>query len=277
MTMLDIEGVGFGYDSKLVFDNVSFGLGQGKLVGIVGPNGGGKSTLLKLMARQLEPSCGQLRLKGKTLGSYSMKALAKQLAFLPQQPVSPAGITVEQLVQYGRHPHQGWFNQWSEEDAKQVARAIAWMKIEDLLQQPVVSLSGGQRQRAWLAMILAQDTDIILLDEPTSALDIGHQTEVMESISKMTSLGKTVVLVIHDLAAAARYCDELVALGEHGVVAAGAVEQVITKPLIDKLYDTNVDIVPAPFDGAPVIVPRRHFSSQHCSSQNSVKESLSES
>ena len=258
MTVLDIEGVGFGYDSKRVFDNVSFSLGQGRLVGIVGPNGGGKSTLLKLMARQLAPTTGAISLKGKPLESYSMKALAQHLAFLPQQPVSPAGITVEQLVQYGRHPHQGWFNQWSEDDAEQVARAIAWMKLDGLLQQPVASLSGGQRQRAWLAMILAQDTDIILLDEPTSALDIGHQTEVMESISQMTSLGKTVVLVIHDLAAAARYCDELVALGGQGVVAAGAVQQVITKPLIDKLYDTNVDIIQAPFDGAPVIVPRRH-------------------
>ncbi|MGL6258960.1 ABC transporter ATP-binding protein [Vibrio sp. WXL103] len=258
MTMLDIEGVGFSYNGNPVLENLSLSLGHGKLVGIVGPNGGGKSTLLKLIARQLEPSSGQLRLKGKSLASYSMKELARQLAFLPQQPLSPAGITVEQLVQYGRHPHQGWFTQWSEDDAKQVTRAITWMKIEDLLQQPVDSLSGGQRQRAWLAMILAQDTDIILLDEPTSALDIGHQTEVMESISKMTSLGKTVVLVIHDLAAAARYCDELIALGQQRVVATGAVEQVITKPLIDKLYGTNVDIVAAPFDGAPLIVPRRH-------------------
>jgi len=257
MTALTMTGVGFSYESKTVLKDVSFCLGKGKLVGIVGPNGGGKSTLLKMMAKQLAPQQGEIILNGTSLADYSMKALAKVLAFLPQQPISPAGITVEQLVQYGRHPHQGWFSQWSDDDAAQVAKAIQWMKLEDLLQQPVASLSGGQRQRAWLAMILAQDTDVILLDEPTSALDIGHQIEVMESISQMVAMGKTVVLVIHDLAAAARYCDELVAIGEQGVVAAGPVTEVITKPMIDKLYNTHVDILTAPFDDAPVIVPRR--------------------
>ncbi|MEH6533273.1 MAG: ABC transporter ATP-binding protein [Photobacterium frigidiphilum] len=257
MTLLTMSNIGFSYDEKSVFHNVSIQLNRGKLVGIVGPNGGGKSTLLKLIAKQMEPHSGDITLEGKPLSQYSMKALAKQVAYLPQHPLSPAGITVEQLVQYGRHPHQSWFNQWNDKDAEQVNQAIELMQLSDILQQPVTSLSGGQRQRAWLAMILAQDTDLILLDEPTSALDIGHQIEVMESISHMVASGKTVVLVIHDLAAAARYCDELIAIGNNAVVASGSVNEVVTKTLIDDLYDTNVDILYAPFDQAPVIVPRR--------------------
>ena len=257
MTLLTMNNISFSYENKSVFHDVSVQLAPGKLVGIVGPNGGGKSTLLKLIAKQMDPNSGDITLKGKSLSQYSMKALAKQVAYLPQHPLSPAGITVEQLVQYGRHPHQSWFSQWSDKDAEQVNQAIELMQLEAILQQPVSSLSGGQRQRAWLAMILAQDTDLILLDEPTSALDIGHQIEVMESISHMVASGKTVVLVIHDLAAAARYCDELIAIGNNTVVAAGDVGEVVTKSLIDELYDTNVDILYAPYDQAPVIVPRR--------------------
>ncbi|OOE82165.1 iron-siderophore ABC transporter ATP-binding protein [Salinivibrio sp. PR6] len=257
MTALSMTGVGFSYEKKTILKDVSFNLSKGKLVGIVGPNGGGKSTLLKMMAKHLVPQQGVITLNGQPLSDYSMKALAKALAFLPQQPISPAGITVEQLVQYGRHPHQGWFNQWSDEDAVQVSNAIGKMKLNGLLTQPMTSLSGGQRQRAWLAMILAQDTEVILLDEPTSALDIGHQIEVMESIHQMVAMGKTVVLVIHDLAAAARYCDELIAIGGQGIVATGPVTDVITEPMINKLYNTQVDILNAPFDDAPVIVPRR--------------------
>ena len=258
MTLLNMQDLSFAYHKKPVLKEISLSLSAGKLIGIVGPNGGGKSTLLKLMAKQLEPTQGEVLLKDKALEHYSARSLAKQVAFLSQQPVTPAGITVEQLVQYGRHPHQSWFNQWNQEDAEQVATAIELMQLKYILQQPVASLSGGQRQRAWLAMIVAQDTDLILLDEPTSALDIGHQTEVLECISQMTEAGKTVVIVIHDLVAAARYCDEIIAISNQQVVAMGTAKEVVTKRVIDTLYDTNVDILEAPFDQAPVIVPRRH-------------------
>ncbi|MCE2597011.1 ABC transporter ATP-binding protein [Motilimonas cestriensis] len=260
MALLSVNGINFCYESKAVIKDVSITLSAGSLVGIVGPNGGGKSTLIKLLAKQMMPTAGEIVLKQQPLSNYTMKQLAKHIAYLPQHPTIPAGITVEQLVQYGRHPHQSWFRQWSEQDAEQVAKAIQLMNLESILDQSVASLSGGQRQRAWLAMILAQDTDIILLDEPTSALDIGHQIEVLESISEMVSAGKTVVLVIHDLAAAARYCDELIAIGEGKVIASGPVNDVITKSLIDSLYKTDVDIMQAPFDHAPVIVPRRKKS-----------------
>lgn len=254
---LTLNRLHFGYQQKPVFNDISFTIPKGKLVGIVGPNGGGKSTLLKLLAGQEQPQSGEILLKGKPLESYGMKALARELAYLPQRPLVPAGIQVEQLVQYGRHPHQSWFNQWSEEDARMVRWACERMQLGDILQQSASSLSGGQAQRVWLAMVLAQDADIILLDEPTSALDIGHQTEVMEAIHQITAEGKTVLIVIHDLATAARYCDELIAIGEGKIQAMGPAREVVTKPLIDRLYQTDVDILHAPGDGAPIIVPRR--------------------
>ncbi|MCO5787076.1 iron-siderophore ABC transporter ATP-binding protein [Pseudomonas sp. G11-1] len=260
MTVLQVRNLQFGYHQKPVLHDVSFSLPRGKLIGIVGPNGSGKSTLLKLLAGQLPLQQGEVDIQGQALASFSTKALARQLAFLPQRPVMAEGIRVEQLVQYGRHPHQGWFNQWSAEDARQVARARDIMQLEPLWQRIASSLSGGQAQRAWLGMILAQNTNLILLDEPTSALDIGLQTEVMESIRHITTENRTVLIVIHDLGMAARYCDELIALDEGRVAAMGPAREVITKALVDRLYNTNVDILAAPDDGAPVIVPRRRTS-----------------
>lgn len=257
MTVLKVRNLHFAYQDKVVLEDMSFSLPRGRLIGIVGPNGSGKSTLLKLLARQLPLQRGDIELQGESLARFTLKRLARQLAFLPQRPVMAEGIRVEQLVQYGRHPHQGWFNQWSEEDAAQVERARAAMQLDAIWQQQASSLSGGQAQRAWLGMILAQNTDLILLDEPTSALDIGHQAEVMEAVHRITAEGRTVLIVIHDLGIAARYCDELIALADGRIQAMGPARQVITKELVDRLYHTEVDILTAPGDGAPVIVPRR--------------------
>lgn len=261
MTVLRVQNLHFSYQDKIVLDDLSFSLPKGKLIGIVGPNGSGKSTLLKLLARQLPLQRGEVEIHGRPLGRYSLKALARELAFLPQRPVLAEGIRVEQLVQYGRHPHQGWFNQWSEEDARQVERARDAMQLAGIWQRQAASLSGGQAQRAWLGMILAQNTDLILLDEPTSALDIGHQAEVLEAVHAIAAAGRTVLIVIHDLGVAARYCDELIALSDGRIQAIGPAREVMTKPLVDRLYDTDVDILCAPGDGAPVIVPRRRRSS----------------
>ena len=257
MTALHARNLHFAYQDKVILRDISFSLPKGRLIGIVGPNGSGKSTLLKLLARQLPLQGGEVDIQGQPLARYSMKSLARQLAFLPQRPVMVEGIRVEQLVQYGRHPHQGWFNQWSDEDARQVARAREAMQLDAIWQRQASSLSGGQAQRAWLGMILAQNTDLILLDEPTSALDIGHQAEVMEAVHQITQEGRTVLIVIHDLGIAARYCDELIALADGQFQAVGPARQVMTKQLVDRLYDTDVDILPAPGDSAPVIVPRR--------------------
>jgi len=257
MTVLQVRNLHFAYQDKVVLEDLSFSLPKGRLIGIVGPNGSGKSTLLKLLARQLPLQGGDIEVQGESLTRFTLKRLARQMAFLPQRPVMAEGIRVEQLVQYGRYPHQGWFNQWSEEDAAQVEKAKVAMQLDAIWQQQASSLSGGQAQRAWLGMILAQNTDLILLDEPTSALDIGHQAEVMEAVHRIATEGRTVLIVIHDLGIAARYCDELIALADGRIQAMGPARQVITKELVDRLYQTEVDILPAPGDGAPVIVPRR--------------------
>lgn len=265
MSLLSVRNLCFSYAPRTAerptLDAVSLELPPGQLIGIVGPNGGGKSTLVKLLARQERPEAGDISLCGQPLNAFSTRDLARHLAYLPQRPLTPPGITVEQLVQYGRHPHQGWLRQWSAEDRLKVDEACRAMAIETLLHAPLSELSGGQAQRAWLAMILAQDTAVVLLDEPTSALDIGHQADVMEAIHSMTLRGKTVVIVMHDLAAAARYCDRLIALQGGRVVASGPARGVMTKALVDRLYDTSVDILAAPEDGAPVIVPRRRHAS----------------
>ncbi len=255
--LLDVEDLHFSYPQKTVLQGISFQVAPGQLVGIVGPNGCGKSTLLKLLARQQIPDRGTIRLGGQPLPLYAHKTLARQLAYLPQRPLLPAGILVDQLVQYGRYPHQSWLRQWSDEDSRLVAAARDRLQLANIWQQPVASLSGGQAQRAWLGMILAQDSELILLDEPTSALDLGHQADVLEAIHQMTQLGKTVLMVIHDLGAAARYCDQLLALADGQIAAWGPAREVINKPLIEQLYGTEVDILQAPFDAAPVIVPRR--------------------
>lgn len=257
MNVLQVRNLHFAYRDKVVLENLSFSVPRGRLIGIVGPNGSGKSTLLKLLARQLPLQRGDVEINGESLSRFTMKRLARQLAFLPQRPVMAEGIRVEQLVQYGRHPHQGWFNQWSADDAAQVENAKMAMQLDALWQQQASSLSGGQAQRAWLGMILAQNTDLILLDEPTSALDIGHQAEVMEAVHRIATEGRTVLIVIHDLGIAARYCDELIALADGRIQAMGPAREVITKELVDRLYHTEVDILRAPGDGAPVIVPRR--------------------
>lgn len=261
---LSVQQLAFGYGEQPLLTGLDFTLPEGRLIGIVGPNGCGKSTLLRLLAGQLAPRHGRVLLDGRPLADYGGKRLARRLAYLPQRPLVPPGILVEQLVQYGRHPHQGWLSQWSAEDARQVQRARDRMQLDAIWSQEVGSLSGGQAQRAWLGMILAQDTKLVLLDEPTSALDIGHQAEVMEAIHQIAAQGRTVLLVIHDLAAAARYCDTLIALGEGRIQAIGPAREVITKSLVDRLYHTDVDIVPAPGDGAPLIVPRRHLPTLRC-------------
>lgn len=263
MKSLTVTDLHFSYQEKSILAKMDFSLPAGQLIGIVGPNGSGKSTLLKLLARQLTPASGEIRLHQRPLGQYGHKELARTLAYLPQRPHLPAGIRVEQLVRYGRYPHQSWLQQWSEEDNRLVQEAREQMQLDAIWQQPAASLSGGQAQRVWLAMILAQNSPLILLDEPTSALDIGHQADVLEAIHRMTQTGKTVVMVIHDLAAAGRYCDQLLALAEGTLKAMGPVHEVIQAPLIEQLYGTPVDILQAPGDGSPIIVPRRSVAYSH--------------
>src|SRR5699024_10150877 len=196
---------------------------------IVGPNGCGKSTVLRGLARLLRPTAGQVLLDGTDIHRLPTKTVAKRVGLLPQSPIVPEGITVAELVARGRHPHHGLLHQWSREDDEVVADSLERTHTTKLAGRPADQLSGGQRQRVWLAMALAQRTGLLLLDEPTSFLDIAHQVEVLDLVRDLSVQdGTTVVMVLHDLPLAARYADHLIAMREGAILAQGRPREVVT-------------------------------------------------
>ncbi|MFF3067308.1 ABC transporter ATP-binding protein [Kitasatospora sp. NPDC057936] len=254
---LTVQGLTAGYGpGRPVLDGVDLAVPAGRVVAVVGPNGCGKSTLLRAVARLHRPDAGRVLVGGEDVWRLRPRRAAHRVALLPQSPQAPEAVTVAGLVRYGRHPHQGLFRQWSAEDERRTAHALRATGVESLADRRLDRLSGGQRQRCWLAMVLAQDAPVVLLDEPTSALDLGHAVEVLELVREVASDGRTVVMVLHDLAAAARYADLLVALRDGAVVASGPPREVVDPDLVRALYDVDTDVLPAPADGAPVIVPR---------------------
>lgn len=255
MTRLETNNLSLGHGRTLVISELDLMLPTGQVTAIVGPNGCGKSTLLSGLARVLAPRTGAVLLDGRAIAAMSPKHLARQISLLPQSAIAPDGLTVRDLVRYGRQPHQSLLRQWSTEDAVAVEQAIMAAKLTDLADRPLETLSGGQRQRAWIAMTVAQDTPVVLLDEPTSALDLGHQIEVLELVRDLASRGKTIVLVLHDLSTACRYADHLVAMLDGRVVAEGPPAQVVTPPLVRHLYDVECAVIPHPSTGAPVVCP----------------------
>jgi len=253
---LEVLAVQLGYDRPIV-QQLSLQLAACQLMILIGPNGCGKSTLLKALAGQLPPRQGTIRLDGTPLADFSPRALARRIAYLPQSPQAPDGLRVRDLVAYGRHPHQGLFRQWSAADEAAVEQALADTDLSALAERRLETLSGGQRQRAWLAMALAQQADLLLLDEPVSMLDLGHQLEVMELVYRLSRQGRGIIMVLHDLMAAARYADVLVAMRDGQLVAAGKPAEVLTAEQVAALYDVQAQILTVPGDGAPLVVPRR--------------------
>ncbi|KAF1072191.1 MAG: putative siderophore transport system ATP-binding protein YusV [Pseudomonas citronellolis] len=251
---LEARQLGMGYGSRKIIEGLDLRLPPGQVTAIVGPNGCGKSTLLAGLARLQKPSAGAVLLNGKAIGSLPSREVAQQLALLPQDASAPDGLTVAELIRFGRQPHQGLLRQWSAEDARVVAAALRAADLEDLAERPLDSMSGGQRQRAWIAMAIAQDTPLLLLDEPTSALDLGHQIEVFELIRELSAAGKTVVMVVHDLSSACRYADHLVAMRDGRIVAEGAPAQIVTPELVQTLYGVHCTLLRDPHSGTPVIV-----------------------
>ncbi|MBF6054392.1 ATP-binding cassette domain-containing protein [Streptomyces eurocidicus] len=228
---------------------------SGQVVAIVGPNGCGKSTLLRSVARLHQPESGRVHAGDADIWQLKQRQAAHRIALLPQSPLAPEAVTVAGLVRYGRHPHQGLFRQWSREDERAVEEALRATGVTALADRRLEQLSGGQRQRCWLAMVLAQETPIVLLDEPTSALDIGHAVEVLDLVRQVAVAGRTVVMVLHDLASAARYADTVVAMKDGRIVAQGAPRDVVDTALVRELYGIEADILQAPDDGSPVVVP----------------------
>ncbi|HET7303710.1 MAG TPA: ABC transporter ATP-binding protein [Segeticoccus sp.] len=244
-----------GYGDRTVCADLSLELPDRGLTAIVGPNGCGKSTLLKALARTLRPRSGEVLLDGRPLRSWTAKQVARRIALLPQTPVVPEAIRVRDLVGRGRFPHRALLRSWTADDQRAVDEAVRVTGVGELVDRPVAELSGGQRQRVWMAMVLAQDTPVLLLDEPTTFLDLAHQYELMRLCARHAESGRSVVAVLHDLNQAARFADRLVVLREGAVLAQGAPSDVLTAELVERAFGLRAVVVPDPQAGTPMVVP----------------------
>ena len=253
---LRARGLTLGYSGVDIVHSLDLVVPDGLVTVIVGANGCGKSTLLRGLARLLKPRAGTVELDGRPLKEWASADIARVMGLLPQNPVAPDGITVADLVGRGRYPHQGWFRRWSAEDDAAVEIALAATHTTELADRTLAELSGGQRQRVWVAMVLAQDTDLVLLDEPTTFLDISHQVDLLDLLDELNYVhGKTVVMVLHDLNLACRYAHHIVAMKSGHVVAQGSPQDVITPEVVDEVFGLPCRVVPDPVTGTPLVVP----------------------
>ncbi len=244
------------YDKNSVVAGLDLAIPTGQMTALVGPNGCGKSTLLRGLARLLKPQSGTVYLDGNAIAQLPTKEVAKRIGILPQSPSAPEGLTVRELIAQGRYPHQTWLQQWSQEDEQMLKQAIAMTHLADFAERPLDTLSGGQRQRAWIAMLLAQNTDILLLDEPTTFLDLAHQIEVLDLLYDLNrNYRRTIVMVLHDLNLACRYADNLIALRNGQVFAQGTATQVMTKTMLRDVFGLESQIVVDPVAGTPMCIP----------------------
>lgn len=245
------------YDATVIIADLSVDVLDGRITAIVGPNACGKSTLLRGFARLLKPSAGQVVLDGHDIGRMPTKEVARRLGLLPQTSIAPEGITVADLVSRGRFPHQKVLRQWSSDDERAVVDAMRSTGVTELAGRLVDELSGGQRQRVWVAMVLAQQTPLILLDEPTTYLDIAHQVELLDLFAMLNRRhNRTVVAVLHDLNHACRYADQIVMMKAGRIVAQGLPAQVVTEDLVEAVYGLKCQIIDDPQTGTPLVVPR---------------------
>jgi ferric hydroxamate transport system ATP-binding protein len=231
-------------------------LSAGQVTGLVGHNGSGKSTMLKLLARQVAPSVGLISLDGTPIHRWKHRAFARRVAYLPQQIPDAPDMLVHELVALGRYPWHGAFGRFGQLDRAKVAEAMALTDIEPLATGVVDMLSGGERQRVWLAMLVAQGSDWLVLDEPISALDIAHQVGMLELIRRLRQRGLGVVMAMHDINLAARYCDEIIALHSGRVIARGAAAAIMDQAQLKAIYGLSMDILHHPVDGTPICYVR---------------------
>lgn len=258
-----------GYDDKIILKNIDLEIPSNKISVIIGSNGCGKSTLLKTLAKLIKPSSGDVTLDGKAISKIPPKKLAQILGVLPQSPIVPEGITVSDLIGRGRFPHQSLFSGWSKKDYEAVAEAMEIMDVTEFADLDIDELSGGQRQRVWIAMALAQQTDILFLDEPTTFLDITYQVEILDLLTDLNRKhGTTIVMVLHDINLSARYADYIFAIKDGELVSEGAPQEVITDSLIQEIFGMKCVVIDDPVSHTPLVVPSGRYHLQNDSDLN---------
>ncbi|WP_087973840.1 ABC transporter ATP-binding protein [Oceanobacillus rekensis] len=255
MSRLQTDNINIGYGEQLIVKNLSVTIPDKKITTIIGANGCGKSTLLKAITRIISHQSGSIVLDGEDILKQNTKLLAKKMAILPQTTESANGLTVGELVSYGRFPYQSGFGRLKQKDYEVIDWALDVTGTAEFKFRPVESLSGGQRQRAWIAMALAQETDIIFLDEPTTYLDMAHQLEVLELLQKLNrEQGRTIVMVLHDLNQAARFADSIIALKDGEIVKAGDAEKVLTHEVLEEVFQIDAEIGKDPRTNRPMCI-----------------------
>ncbi|RYM05011.1 ABC transporter ATP-binding protein [Sporolactobacillus sp. THM7-7] len=256
MEPLYTKSLTIAYGDTVIVDDLNIAIPKRKITALVGANGSGKSTILKTMARIMRPAGGSVFLDGKCIHKQPTKEVAKRLAILPQNPLAPDGLTVRELVSYGRYPHQRGMRAMSRDDKEAVSWAIQVTGLAAFSDRAVDRLSGGQRQRAWIAMTLAQETEWLFLDEPTTYLDMTHQLEVLKLLRKLNrEEGRTIVMVVHDLNHATRFADHLIAIKAGHVVSSGAPGEVMTESMLERVFGIKADIISDPRSHVPLCLP----------------------
>ncbi|MFQ3231168.1 ABC transporter ATP-binding protein [Reinekea sp.] len=245
-----------GYNEAAILNDVDFQVPDGQVTVLVGPNGSGKSTLLKALARILTPRQGQVLLDGQDIHHSKTREVAQKLGLLPQGPIAPEGLTVRELVAQGRFPHQNIFRQWSGEDERAINDAMAVANVTEFADRPVDDLSGGQRQRCWIAMVLAQETDLILLDEPTTFLDLKVQVDLMNLLVRLAhQTDRTLVVVLHELNLAAAYADHLVMMRDGAIVQKGSPDDIFSSANLKAVFDLDAHVIRDPHSHRLICVP----------------------
>lgn len=255
MNCIKTKDLNISYGNLDIVKGLNLEIPKGKITTIIGANGCGKSTILKTLARIIKPKSGSIYINGKELNSQDSRELAKAMAVLPQSPQAPSGLTVEELISYGRFPHQSGFGKLKDDDKDIINWALEKTRISEFRDRPIEALSGGQRQRAWIAMALAQETDILLLDEPTTYLDLAHQLEVLKLLEELNKKeGRTIVMVIHELNNAARFADHMIGVKKGKIVCEGTSHEVMTKENLKEIFNIDAEIIDDPRSGKPVCV-----------------------
>lgn len=257
-TAIAVDGLTLAYGNTSVLDTLSLAIPRGKITVLAGPNGCGKSTLLRAIRRLHKPSAGRILLETIDIAKLGERMLARQIGLLAQSPSAPEDMTVEELVRLGRYPHQSMLQPWSSDDSRALESAMAGTGVTHLRDRHLGSLSGGQLQRVWIAMVLAQETEVVCLDEPVNHLDMSHQLDCLDLVRQLNAqFGRTIVLVLHDLNLAARYADQLVFLRDGVVAASGRPEELMVEDLIARVFDVDAMVITDPAYGRPLCIPLR--------------------